>query len=47
MTKIEVFLLVELAIAIIAGILCFKNFKNFGKAIYWAFVPNFISIWSK
>ena len=47
MTKIEVFLLVELAIVLIVGRLCFKNFKTLLKAIYWTVFPNIVSVWSK
>jgi len=47
MTELEVFLLVEFAIILIVGRLCFKNFKTLRKAIYWTIFPNFVSIWSK
>ena len=47
MTKLEVFLLVELAIVLIVGRLCFKNFKTLRKAIYWTIFPNIVSVWSK
>ena len=46
MTKIEVFLLVELVMGLIVGRLCFKNFKTLRKAIYWTIFPNIVSVWS-
>jgi hypothetical protein len=47
MTKVEVFLLVELAIVLIVARLCFKNFRTLRKAIYWTIFPNIVSMWSK
>jgi hypothetical protein len=47
MTKQVWFVVVSIVLVIIAGIICFKSFKNLKKSIYWLFFPDVISIWSK
>jgi hypothetical protein len=47
MSKLTAFIIVDLVLVLFAGIVVFKNFKNFGKSLYWLIYPNIISIWSK
>lgn len=47
MTTQTLFIIVNVLLIIIAGIICFKNFKNLKKSIYWLFFPDIISMWQK
>jgi hypothetical protein len=47
MTKQNWFIVVNIGLIIIAGAICFKNFRNLKRSIYWRFFPNMVSIWSK
>lgn len=47
MSKVNWFILINAAIIIVAGFLCFKNFKNLRKSIFWLLFPNSISMWSR
>ena len=47
MSKLTAFIIVDLVLVLFAGIVVFKNFKNFSKSLYWLIYPNIISIWSK
>ena len=41
------FLLIDIVIISIAGIICFKKFKNFKTSIYWLLFPNIFSVWQR
>jgi hypothetical protein len=47
MTKQVWFLVISFVFVTIAGIICFKSFKNLKKSLYWLLFPDLISIWSK
>jgi hypothetical protein len=47
MTKQYWFIVINIILVIVAGVVCFKNFKNLKKSIYWLLFPNIISVWSK
>jgi hypothetical protein len=43
----KLFLLIDLLLIIIAGIVVFKNFNTLKKVIYWLVFPSLISVWFK
>ncbi|RYE41079.1 MAG: hypothetical protein EOP48_24195 [Sphingobacteriales bacterium] len=47
MTKQVWFVVISFVLVIIAGIICFKSFKNLKKSLYWLLFPDMVSIWSK
>lgn len=47
MSSLQIFILVDIILLLIAAKFIFKNFKSFRKSLYWFIYPNFISIWSK
>jgi hypothetical protein len=47
MSKLSSFILIDIILVIISGIIVFKDFRTFGRTIYWLMFPNIISIWSK
>jgi len=44
MSKLQIFLLSDTVILLIAARLIFKNFQTFKKSVYWLMHPNIISI---
>lgn len=47
MTKPTWFIIINIVLVVVAGIVCFKSLKNLKKSLYWLIFPDFISIWSK
>ena len=47
MSTLQIFILADIIVLLIAAKLIFKNFKSFGKSLYWFIYPNILSIWSK
>jgi hypothetical protein len=43
----RLFLLTDLLLIVIAGIVVFKNFHTLKKVMYWLIFPSSISIWFK
>jgi hypothetical protein len=47
MSTLQIFITVDTFILLIAAKLIFKNFKSFGKSLYWFLYPNIVSILTK
>lgn len=47
MTKLTWFIIINSVLGVTAGMVCFKNFKNLKKFLYWFLFPNLISLWLK
>jgi hypothetical protein len=46
MTKPTWFIIINIVLIGVAGIVCFRNYKNLKNSLYWLVFPNLISIWS-